>query len=191
MKKMKALAAVLTTAVLAGCVVTSVSPFCTEKDLAFEPGLVGTWLKQVKDSQPEVWKFEKSGELAYRFTLIEERKATVMEAHAFRLQGQLFIDVFSVEQDIHVIPPHYLLKVTQLTSTSLQLAQLDNDWLKQLLADNPTAIAHHLVGEEPEDLRVVLTADTAELQEFIIGHMTTEGAWKDSFDLQREQALPD
>ena len=66
MKKVKALAAVLTTAVLAGCVVTSVSPFCTEKDLAFEPGLVGNWLKQVKDSQPEVWKFEKSGELAYR-----------------------------------------------------------------------------------------------------------------------------
>jgi hypothetical protein len=143
-------------------------------------------LKQVKDSQPEVWKFEKSGELTYRFTLIEDRKATVMEAHAFRLQGQLFIDVFSIERDVHVIPPHYLLKATQLSSTSLQLAQLDNDWLKQFLADNPTAIAHHLVGDKPEDLRVVLTADTAALREFIVAHITTEGAWKDSFDLQRE-----
>jgi hypothetical protein len=186
MKKMKALAPVLAAAVLAGCVVTSVSPFYTEKDLVFEPGLVGNWLKQVKDSQPEVWKFEKSGELAYRFTLIEERKATVMEAHAFRLQGQLFVDVFSIEQDIHVIPPHYLLKVTQLSTTSLQLAQLDNDWLKQFLADNPTAIAHHMVGEKPEDRRVVLTAGTQALQEFIIAHMTTDDAWKDSFDLQSE-----
>jgi hypothetical protein len=186
MKKMRALAAVLAATVLAGCVVTSVSPFYTEKNVVFEPGLVGDWLKQVKDSQPEVWKFEKRGELAYRFTLIEEHKATVMEAHAFRLKGQIFIDVFSLEEDIHVIPPHYLLKVTELTSSSLQLAQLDNNWLKQFLVDNPTAIAHHLVGEKPEDLRVVLTANTAALQEFVIEHMTTEGAWKDSFDLQRE-----
>lgn len=187
MKKMKALATVLMTAALAGCVVTSVSPYYTEKDLVLEPGLVGNWLKQVKDSQPEVWKFEKSGELAYRFTLIEEGKATVMEAHAFRLQGQLFIDVFSLQgQDIHVIPPHYLLKVSQLTSPSLQLAQLDNDWLKQFLTANPTAIAHHMVGEKTEDLRVVLTADTAALQEFIMANLTTEGMWKDSFDLQRE-----
>src|SRR5262249_55012929 len=127
MKKMKALVASLAAAVLAGCVVTSVSPFYTEKDLVFEPGLVGDGLKQVKDSQPQVWKLEKSGELAYRFTLIDESKATVMEAHAFRLRGQLFLDVFSTEQAIEVIPPHYLLRITKLTSTSLQLTQLDND----------------------------------------------------------------
>ena len=173
-------------AALVGCVVTSVSPFYTEKDLVFEPGLVGNWLKQVNDSTPEVWKFEKSGK-AYRFTLIEERKATVMEAHAFKLQGQLFLDVFSLEQDIHVIPPHYLLKVTELTTTSLQVAELDNGWLKKLLADNPQAIAHHLVGgDKSEDLRVVLTADTAALQEFILAHMETDEAWKNSFDLNRE-----
>jgi hypothetical protein len=193
MKKIALVLVPALAAALGGCVVTSVCPYYTDKDVGFEPALVGNWLKQVKDGQPEVWKFEQSGPLAYRFTLIGERKATIMEAHAFKLQGQLFLDVFSIEQDIHVIPPHYLLKVTELTPASLQLAQLDNEWLKQFLASSPAAIAHHFVngGDNPEDLRVVLTASTPALQQFILAHMKTEGAWKDSFDLQREQLSPE
>ena len=108
---------IVAAALLTGCVITSVCPFYTEKDLVFEPALVGNWIKQGKDADDEVWKFEKSQDLAYRFTLIESRKATVMEVHAFKLQGQLFLDVFSMEQDYQVIPPHYLLKVAQLTPT--------------------------------------------------------------------------
>jgi hypothetical protein len=188
MKKIPFLLLAALAVALVGCVVTSVCPFYTEKDLVFEPALVGNWLKQVKDAPDEVWRFERTGDRVYRFTLIEERKATVMEAHAFKLQGQLFLDVSSLEQDIHVIPPHYLLRVTDLTSTSLQLAQLDNEWLKQLLAGNPAAIAHHVInaGDNSEDIRVVLTADTPALQRFILDHLKTSDAWKDSFDLRRE-----
>ena len=172
---------------LVGCVVTSVHPYYTDKDLVFEPALVGNWLKEAKDAQPEVWKFEKKSDLAYRFTLIEERKATVMEAHAFKLQGQLFLDVFSLEEDIHVIPPHYLLKVDQLTP-ALRLSELDNDWLKTWLAANPGAIPHCLVGagDNSDDHRVVLTADTPALQQFILSQLGTEGAWKGSFNLKAE-----
>lgn len=187
MKKIAFFALVAVAGLLAGCVVTSVCPFYTEPDLVFEPALVGDWIKQGNDSENEIWKFEKSGDAAYRFTLIEERKATVMEAHAFKLQGQLFLDIASIDRDIHVIPPHYLLKVTQLSPT-LQMAELNNDWLKDLLAKDPAAIPHHLVksGDKPEDLRVVLTADTPELQKFVLNHLKTEGAWKDSFELTRE-----
>lgn len=96
--------------VLAGCVVTSVSPYYTHADLVYEPGLAGNWISAKGGS--EVWKFEQSDAKAYRFTRIEERKATVMEAHTFKLEGQLLLDVFSLEQDIQVIPAHYLLKVT-------------------------------------------------------------------------------
>ena len=175
-------------AILAGCVVTSVRPFYTEKDLVFEPALVGDWIKEGKNAGDyEVWKFEKSAALAYRFTLIEADKATVMEAHAFKLQGQLFLDIASIDQDIQVIPPHYLLKVSQVTP-ALRMSELNHDWLKGLLGKEPNAIPHHLVrsGDKPEDLRVVLTADTPELQKFVLNHLKTEGAWKDSFKLTRE-----
>lgn len=185
MKKIAFFALVAVAGLLAGCVVTSVCPFYTEKDLVFEPALVGDWIKQGNNSESEIWKFEKSGDAAYRFTLIEERKATVMEAHTFKLQGQLFLDIASIDRDIHVIPPHYLLRVSQLSPTS-QMAELNNDWLKDLLAKDPAAIPHHLVrsGDKPDDCRVVLTANTAELQEFVLKHLKTEAAWEASVELQ-------
>jgi hypothetical protein len=45
----------------------------------------------------------------------------------------------------------------------------------------------HLViktGDNPEDHRIVLTADTAELQRFVIRHLKTEGAWNEGLELQ-------
>jgi len=96
-------------ALLAGCVVTSVCPFYTEKDLVFETTLLGNWVNP--KNHDELWRFEKLPELAYRFTLLEATKADIMEARTFRLQGQLFLDIASNDQDIHFIPAHYLLKV--------------------------------------------------------------------------------
>lgn len=189
MKKITFGLLVAAAAILAGCVVTSVCPFYTEKDLVFEPALVGDWIKEGKNADDyEVWKFEKSAAVAYRFTLIEANKATVMEAHAFKLQGQLFLDIASIDQDIHVIPPHYLLKLSQVTPV-LRMSELDHDWLKGLLEKEPNAIPHHLVrsGDQPDEWRVVLTANTAQLQEFLLKHLKTEGAWKNSVELKRPQ----
>jgi hypothetical protein len=169
---------------LAGCVVSSVCPFYTEKDLVFEPAIVGSWINQ--NDTGETWKFERGEKLAYRFTLIEERHATVMEARAFKLEGQLFMDIHSLDQDIHVIPAHYLLKVTAL-APRLRMSEVDDEWLLALLAKDPTALRHHVLqtGDKPEDRRLVLTGDTAELQKFMVQHLNTTGAWKESFDLRR------
>lgn len=171
-------------AILAGCVVTSVCPYYTQKDLVSEPAILGHWTN-VKNAG-ETWRFEQSGYLACRLTLIESGKETVMEAYAFKLQGQLFLDIFSLEQDYHVIPAHYLLKVSQLAPT-MRLSELNDVWLKQLLAKDPTALRHNFVqsGDKPADRRVVLTGNTPELQKFIISHLATEPAWKDAVELKR------
>jgi hypothetical protein len=186
MKKSLLVLSAAAAAFLTGCIVTSVSPYYTDKDLVFEPALVGDWVKAQSDGNDEVWKFDKSGDRAYRFTLIETQKATVMETHAFKLDGQLFLDVFSLNQEVDVIPPHYLLKVTQLRPT-LKFSQLDNGNLRSLLAKEPGAIAHHLLktGDNPDDVRVVLTASTAELQKFILKHLKTNDVWGEEMELRR------
>jgi hypothetical protein len=170
--------------VFAGCVVTAVSPFYTQTDLVYEPGLAGNWIQAKGGS--EVWRFEHSDAKAYRFTRIEARKATVMDAHTFKLEGQLFLDIYTVEQDFQAIPAHYLLKVTQVSPT-LRMSQLDNEWLLGLLGKDPKAARHHIVvGEHPEDRRVVLTGDTEELQKFVTKFLKTDEAWNDSFEFKRE-----
>lgn len=172
---------------LGGCLVTSVAPFYTAKDLVFETALVGDWVENGKDADHDVWKFERSGERAYRFTLIEEREASVMEAHAFKLQGHLFLDIASIDRDVGVIPPHFLLKVSSVTPM-LRMSRLDPDWLRNFLTADPAAIPHHLVrsGDKADDLRVVLTASTPDLQKFVLKHLDTAGAWKADIELKRE-----
>ena len=171
---------------LAGCVVTSVSPFYTAKDLGFEPALLGDWISETNTNGNEIWKFDRSGDLSYRFTIIKPDSASVMEAHAFKLDGQLFLDVASMNTDISIIPPHFLLKMNQTTPT-LRLSQLNHDWLKELLAKKPSTLSHHLIkqGEKADDVRVVLTGETVELQKFVRANLKTEGAWADT-ELPRE-----
>ena len=172
-------------AILTGCVVTSVCPYYTEKDLVTEPAIPGYWTNRKNPN--ETWKFEQTTDLAYRLTLAEPSKTTVMETHAFKLQGQLFLDIFSLEQDYHVIPAHYLLKVDQ-TSPTLRFSELDDAWLKSFLTNKPTAIACHMLDnpDNPAASRVVLTADTSALQSLVMRHLKTPGAWKDAFELRRE-----
>ena len=68
------------------------------------------------------------------------------------------------------------------------MVALDYDWLKKLVEKNPKAIRHIVappkLGEDGDGL-LVLTADTAELQEFILKHEKTAGAFGDGIVMQR------
>jgi hypothetical protein len=74
---------------------------------------------------------------------------------------------------------HYLLKVTRI-EPELEMNLLDYDWLKTLIEKDPKVIRHIVVPKklgEDGDGNLVLTADTAELQKFILKHEKTEGAF--------------
>jgi hypothetical protein len=173
-------------ALLSGCIITSVAPFYTSKDLLFEPSLLGQWRNEPDD----LWKFEKAGTNAYRLAYTSSGKTAVMQAHLFKVNGRLFLDLFSNEQKDDIQPPpipsHFLLRVFEFTPT-VRLAPLDYDWLKELLEKEPKALRHQLIqgSDKPDDLRLVLTADTQELQQFVLKHLDTEPAWKGTFDLKR------
>jgi hypothetical protein len=176
-------------ALLSGCLVTSVAPFYAVKDLTFEPGLVGEWRNEPDD----LWKFEKAGTNAYRLAYTSAGKTVVMQVHLFKISEQSFLDLFSSEQSDEVQPPpipsHLLLRIFQFTPT-VRMALMDYDWLKELLEKEPKALRHHLVrgSDKPDDVRLVLTADTQELQQFVLKHVDTEAAWKGTFDLKKASA---
>ena len=180
-----ALAAAL---LLAGCVVTSIYPYFTDKDVVFAPELVGAWQDVEPDhSEKEFWKFEKSGDKNYKFTVQDGDKATTLDAHLFKLKSQIFLDACPDQRPDDLIPPHYLLKMT-FTATNLQYSAMDYEWLEKHLTENPGALRHHLVSQDPNDpekKRLILTANTAELQSFVLKHLTTEGAFSKSQEMKR------
>ena len=169
---------------LTGCVLTSsVYPFYFEKDVVFEPALLWDWTKGRLSN--EHWKFERDGEKAYELTYNAGGRKSRARAHLFRLRDQAYLDLIvpdATDDAFPAIPTHLLLRVIQ-TGPTLRVAALDREWLGKLLAKNPTAIRHQVV-EGGGYQRLVLTADTAELQRFVVKHLKTEAAWKGGWELE-------
>jgi hypothetical protein len=172
-------------ALLAGCAVTSVYPFYTAKNIVFDSALVGVWADGGStNSSGEYWQFQKAEGQAYMLTLQDKEKQTAeFDAHLFKLKGRLFLDCLPRERPDNSLPLHFLFKVNRI-EPALELSLLDYDWLKQLIVKDPKAIRHIVVpkklGQSGEG-DLILTADTAELQRFLLKHEKTEGAFgKDS-----------
>lgn len=170
--------------VVAGCIVPSVYPFYTDKDLEYDPALTGDWQKTGANVDTnEVWSFTKSGEKEYEMLTKESDKTNTLTAHLFRLNNQLYMD-WMVHQNSDTgpaIPPHYLMKVGQIRPT-LKLKTLNVEYVSNLATEHPNVIRHTVVYDNPKDDKtkhIVLTAETADLQKFVIKLEKNTNAWAD------------
>lgn len=181
------------TVLIGGCVVTSVSPFYTDKDLVFDPALIGQWMDaDSKDKSKKVFEFKKTGDQEYLMSVRENSEARDnYVVHLFKLNGQLFLDLFPTERHEDFVPVHQLMKVTQI-EPSLQLAGLKYKGLEELLEKSPDAIRHEKFKEKNESrdtsYRIVLTASTKELQDFILKHIDNKDSWDDRTELKRKDS---
>jgi len=169
---------------LAGCVL-SLQPLYGDRDLVFEPALLGTW-KPADD--PVSWQCTQSGERAYRIVYTDEKgRRGEFSAHLMAIDGKRFLDLFPLPPPEplnsfytdHWIAGHTFARVVTVGKT-LELAVLDQEWLKRFLREAPRAIRHEVVGDD-----IVLTAPTKELQRFLLAHLDTAGAFRPTLSLRR------
>jgi hypothetical protein len=183
--------------------VWSLQPLFEEKDLVFEPGLVGTW-KTVDDV--DTWTFEKARE-GNGYVLVHHQAEyrpggslqdknpvpgdTVrFQARLGRLGSRLFLDLIPEEKDNpwvhndlfnwHLIRAHTICRVS-LAKAELRLDWLDEDWLKEAMRSGKITIAH-----APAEDGLVVTAPTEELQQLVLKYADDQDAFPPSEDvLQR------
>jgi hypothetical protein len=164
------------------CVVTSVYPFYTGKDIVFDQALLGDWIDAVKTNEPnEFVRVERLGEKGYLVTAFTANETNSTEAYLFRLKQQLFLDVFPTNRPLDYLPVHQVSRVISL-GPKFESSDLNYEWLAKLLEQKPDAIRHLALPEKPGDTqggRVVLTAETPELQRFILRHLSDTNAWKE------------
>jgi len=181
---MLALASAL--ALLSGCTFLSVNPLYTDKELVFDPLLVGVWVEEAPaQATKENWAVEKGAGNSYVLRVTEQDgKKGEFEAHLLKLKDYLFLDLepSDVELDAKqadvtawaLIPGHLILRVHELDS-KLKLGAPDLDWLQGHLGKNPSAIAHVTQGGlrplDPWDRNVISTASTQDLQQFVLAHV--------------------
>lgn len=181
MKRIICLTAGLSLALLTGCVTLSVYPYYTAKDLTFDPALVGAWADPDKTNEDrETWTFEKTEHQTYHLTVTDKDEKTEFDAQLFELKNQMFLDCLPRERSDYSAPCHVLLRINRIQPT-LEMHLLDFEWLSKLIEKQPKAIRHTLIekagGKTGDNEGLVLTADTAELQKFILKHIKTEEAW--------------
>jgi hypothetical protein len=165
----------------AGCTVRSLYPLYTEGDLIFEPRLLGTW---GENDSKDTWTFRQSGAKAYEVIARESSGETRFEAHLLKLGSLWFLDVCSKGVDDAVAIPAHLFVQIRLEGDTLHVALLSWDWLRDMLARDPHAIAHLRLLEGDSD-SFVLTAAPKELQKFVTRYAADPQAF--SFSELRRQ----
>lgn len=181
--------------VLVGCV-PSWNPLYTEKDLVFNPALVGTWTPaDAKQDSKESWAFTKGGDKVYHLQhLDEEGRKARFEARLLKLKEQQFLDLYlaRIEDDdvklndlarFSILPAHIFLKVEQI-EPALKIAAMNPEWMKEFLKKHPDAIAHRVVNAE----NIALTASTGELQKFVLDHLNDKEFFGGPVELRRKVA---
>jgi hypothetical protein len=164
---------------LAGCVVMSVYPYYTVKNLTFDAGLTGRWAKPGDTN--EFWEFVPSSDKSYLVTITDKDETNHFDGYLFQLKGHPFLDLCTTNRgDIYQMPLHLAVKVTR-AENDLRLATLAYEWLGKLLEAKPATLRHIIVPEKPLETNsnkmFYLTADTRDLQEFLLKHLNDTNAF--------------
>jgi hypothetical protein len=173
---------------LLGCI-PSVYPLYTEKDLTYDPALLGSW-REKEDSEGS-WTFTQDKEKTYKLVIRDKDKSSPFLGRLLKLGDRRFLDITPDgagledlnREDLYkalLIPGHFFFRVDQV-EPALKLTALKGDWLNNLLKKDPKAIQHLQHGSDT----VILTAPTEELQKFILKHLKDEDAWGDSSDFKK------
>jgi hypothetical protein len=174
---------------MAGCL-PSLHPLYNDKTLIFKDELIGKWMGD--DSE---WRFSRAGEKEYELRIRDDEKEIGrFSAHLIEIKGLMFIDLFPDDEPledlddfykIHLLPVHTFMKVDQI-NPNLQLRMIDYEKVGKMIENDPNIIKHEVVDDD----RVVLTASTEELQNFVVEHVETIfNDSNDSSDLIRLEPL--
>jgi len=185
---------------LSGCVVFSFYPLYTERDLFANDLLVGEWI----DSDSSVWKFDFN----YRGKqLPENRDSTAfilqfrqkgqsdfengkMIVHIVKLGGTYFLDFYALDYldkkdltvlDFHLMPVHSFAKLN-VKGDKAVIRWFDPKWLQELIEQNRIRIHH-----ENSDDYILLTAQPAELQKFVLKYVNSVEAFDDGLDAELQR----
>ncbi len=171
--------------VVVGCV-PSLHPVYTESDLVFEPALIGDWHNE---DSTQFWTFAKAGETSYDVAFTDSKQNVGrFVGHATKIDGSLFLDLYPAKMDLAVndlyrfqfVPTHMFIRV-EVTEFKMDMSFLNPNWLKESLDGARFSLAHERIG----DNRIVITASTNQLREFLKEHQHSEDAFTKPYTLSR------
>jgi hypothetical protein len=164
---------------MSGCTVRSLQPLYAEKDLIFDPQMLGTWVEE-GDKSDDLLIFQKHEDNAYTVRAGDMPK---LRGHLMRIEGEMFLDLTPAEaDDAFNIPGHLFVKI-RLDGDTLRTALVDSDWAEHAADAGTLGLSHIRVGS-----KVVLTASSKELQAFVARHAGDGSVFKNQTEYRRAES---
>jgi hypothetical protein len=184
MNKLKFLLLIIITVILVGCPARTFYPLFAEKDLVFNPALVGTWTVE-----GDTYIFQKSGEKNYELTHFQKENSkdtAVFKVSLGKLGKYWFLDLFPERRALeahlnngvythHLIPVHSISRVW-FEGDSMRIATLEGDWLRKMMQNKKLKIPY-ILNKEADGEQFLVTASTKELQQFVTKYADNKEAF--------------
>ena len=173
--------------ILSGCLIQSLHPLYTDKELVFEDKLVGKW----SENGDSILEFKKAEGKAYQMRVFDGKDGRY-EAHLVKLKDMMFLDVYPDDATmegmqgfygVHLLPVHTFMRVDQI-DPNLQLRAMGYEKLVEMLEEDPNLLKHEVLEDH-----LVLTAPTGQLQRFIVKYANVEGVFGDVTEFIRHRPL--
>ena len=184
---------------LSSCL-TTLHPIFTEKDLAYDPTLIGTWNTENEGKEGKViinnLATENSVDLPGNisaikqqgyFIIYQDKNGKVTDQYiAFlsRIGKHLYFDYFPADKKedrkldeffgVHFVRMHTSYRIEILKDGSFELSQLDGSYVKSLIDEKKIRISH----ETDADDNTVITASTKELQQYLLKYGDEPSAYR-------------
>lgn len=183
---------------LSSCLNT-LHPIFTEKDLAYDPNLIGTWNTEKSGTKERVvisnLATENSVELPGNISTIKQKGylITYHDEHgdtkqyiAFlaRIGKHLYFDYYPAAKKedrkldeffgVHFVRMHTSFRVEIFKDGSFELSQLDGSYVKSLIDEKKIRISH----ETDADDNTVITASTKDLQQYLLKYGDEPSAYE-------------
>jgi hypothetical protein len=185
MNKLKFLLLIIITVILIGCPARTFYPLFAEKDLVFNPALVGTWTVE-----GDTYIFQKSGEKSYELTHFQNDNPTdtaVFKAQLGKLGKYWFLDLFPESRALeshlnngvythHLILAHTISRVW-FEGDSMRIATLEDDWLRKMIENKKLKVPYVHNKEASGGEQLLLTASTKELQRLVVKYADNREAF--------------
>jgi hypothetical protein len=179
-----------------GCLVISIHPFYTEKDVIYKPELTGKWMDNDSTSWIIAQHMQFAGLFkpdipgqAYDITATDNKGTSLFIAHLFQLGNDMYLDFYPKNskkdnslEDLHLVPSHSLARV-EIKDGRIFIGWYNQEWLLGLFNHNKIRLAHErtpydIDDKNPDHEQVLLTASTEELQKFILKYGNDPDAFK-------------
>ena len=184
---------------LSSCL-TTLHPIFTEKDLAYDPKLIGVWNTENEGKKGKViisnLASENSVELPGNISVIKQKGYFIIYqdengkvsdqyiAFLARIGKHLYFDYFPADKKgdrkldeffgVHFVRMHTSYRVEILKDGSFELSQLDGSYVKSLINEKKIRIRHEIDADD----NTVITASTKELQQYLLKYGDEPSAYR-------------